>query len=140
MKAWNTLTQSIAEATAPTESMKMSRYKVRIDDNFHFEEEDERVEYGTFSTADEALDACRRLVDESLLAEYKDGETADELYERYTSFGDDPFVVALDGSPKVEFSAWTYARQRAQQFTGLGQEGAQLRRAVLDRKHRLRKR
>jgi len=115
----------------------MSPYKVMVDDNFHYMDGDERCEFATFSTADEALDACRRLVDEALLAEYKDGETADQLFERYTSFGDDPFVVALQGAPKVEFSAWTYARQRAQELTAAGQEGSQHRQSVLDRKRRL---
>ena len=44
-------------------------------------------------------------------------KTADQLYERYTDFGKDPFVVALEGAPKVKFSAWTYAQQRAKDFT-----------------------
>ena len=60
------------------------------------------------------LEVARRLVDDALLARYADGETADQLFDRYTSFGDDPFVVALAGAPKVEFSAATYARQRVQ--------------------------
>ncbi len=115
----------------------MSPYKVIVADNFHYADEDEHSELGTFSTADEALDVCRRLVDETLLAEYKDGETADQLFERYTSFGDDPFIVAVAGSPRVEFSAWTYARQRAPQFAAAGPGGAELRAGVLMRKRRL---
>jgi hypothetical protein len=55
----------------------MSPYKVMVDDNFHYMAEDERWEYGTFATAEEALDACRRLVDEALLEEYRDGATAE---------------------------------------------------------------
>lgn len=112
----------------------MCPYKVMVDDNFHYMDDDEQSEYGTFSTAEEALTVCRRLVDESLLAEYSDGETATEVLERYTSFGDDPFVVALDGAPKVEFSAWTYAQQRAQELAAPGEEGALRRQTVLDRK------
>ncbi len=79
----------------------MSPYKVMVDDNFHYMEEDERWEYGTFASAEEALDACRRLVDEALMAEYRDGATAEQLFVRYTSFGDDPFIVALDDAEKV---------------------------------------
>lgn len=115
----------------------MSPYKVIVADNFHYADEDEHFELGTFATADQALDACRRLVDEALLAEYKDGATAEELFERYTSFGDDPFIVAVAGAPKVEFSAWTYARQRAQELATPGPAGAERRRHVLDRKRRL---
>ena len=111
----------------------MSPYKVMVDDNFHYMEEDERSEYGIFPTAEEALAACRRLVDKSLLAEYKTDRTADQLFERYTSFGDDPFIVALDGAPKFEFSAAAYARQRARQLAASGPEGARFRQALHDR-------
>jgi hypothetical protein len=115
----------------------MSRYKVMVDDNFHYMEENGRSERGTFATAAEALDACRRLVDQSLLAEYKDGDTAGELYERYASFGDDPFVVAPGDAPKVEFSAHSYARDRAHELTAPETEGSKRRQAVLDRKSAL---
>ncbi len=101
----------------------MSPYKVMVDDNFHYADEDERFEYGTFRAAEEALETCRRLVDEALVAEYQDGNTATQLFDRYKSFGDDPFVVALDGARKIEFSAWTYAEQRALELASPGQEG-----------------
>lgn len=93
-------------------------YKVVVDDNFHYQESDERWEYGIFSTADKALAACRRVVDESLLHEYKEGGvTAEELFDRYTSFGDEPFVMAAGGAQKVDFSARTYARARSIELT-----------------------
>jgi hypothetical protein len=115
----------------------VSPYKVMTDDNFHYQEEDQRSRSGAFATAEEALDACRRLVDESLLHEYEQGGvTAEALYDRYIDFGDDPFVVALDGAPGVKFSAWTYARQRAAELTAPGEEGHRQRQAVLDRKRR----
>jgi hypothetical protein len=118
----------------------MSPYKIMIDDNFKYMDEDARKEYGVVSTADKALDICRALVDMSLLERYEDSQTAEQLYERYTDFGKDPFVVALDGSPKVAFSAWTYARQRAQELTAPGEEGAaQRHQAVLNHVHRLHK-
>jgi len=117
----------------------MSSYKVMVDDNFHYGDEDERFEYGTFPTAKEALETCRRLVDEALVAEYRDGETAKQLFDRYKSFGDDPFVVAPDGVREIEFSAWTYAEQRASELASPGQEGAQNRQGVLDRKSAVRR-
>jgi hypothetical protein len=41
----------------------MSLYKVMVDDNFHYREEDERWEFGTFAAAEAAIAACRKLVD-----------------------------------------------------------------------------
>jgi hypothetical protein len=41
--------------------------------------------------------------------------SAEALYDRYTSFGEDPFIVAIDGSrPEVEFSGWRYAQERCE--------------------------
>ncbi len=111
----------------------MSQYKVMVDDNFHYMDEDERWEHGKFSSAEEALDACCRFVDRSLLEEYREGATADELYERYISFGDEPFVIAPEGAAKVDFSARNYARGRARQLAEPGPGGARLRQLVLGR-------
>jgi hypothetical protein len=105
-----------------------------VDDNFHYGEEDERSEYGVYPTPEEALATCRKLVDESLLAEYRNGQTAEKLFDRYQSFGDDPFVVAPAGAPKVEFSAWTYARERARDLTAPGEAGARCRDEIAQRK------
>jgi hypothetical protein len=94
----------------------MSRYKVMVDDNFHYMEEDERDEVGTFPTIEEAITACKQIVDNSLrhLAKGKT-YTPDELYDYYVSFGSDPFIVALDSQDgRPSFSAWNYAKGRSQ--------------------------
>jgi hypothetical protein len=45
--------------------------------------------------------------------EYRPEISAETLWDRYTSFGDDPFVVVVDGAvDKVTFSAWSYAKER----------------------------
>jgi hypothetical protein len=42
------------------------------------------------------------------------GLTADEVYEKYVMFGDDPFIVAVNAcDPPVAFSAWDYAKARS---------------------------
>jgi hypothetical protein len=98
----------------------VSRYKVMVDDNFHYMEEDERYEVATLSTIEEAMTACKRIVDNDLSALAKGKNyTPDELYEHYVSFGSDPFIVALD--PKDDrpcFSAWDYAKERSQVLSG----------------------
>jgi hypothetical protein len=102
----------------------MPPYKVMVDDNFHYMEEDERREHGTFPTLDAAVAACRRLVDEALLDEYKPSITAAELYDRYLSFGDDPFIVPPAGTAKdVLFSARHYAQRRAKALSAGGLVG-----------------
>jgi hypothetical protein len=90
-------------------------YTVLIDDNFHYQDESERVTHGLFETADEAVAACRSIVDEFLAGAFEPGMAATALYDLYTSFGDDPFIVPAD--PKaapMAFSAWQYARERCE--------------------------
>jgi hypothetical protein len=90
-------------------------YKVLIDDNFHYMDESERVEHGVFDTADEAVAACKRIVDECLEPMLQRGITAAALYEQYEGFGDDPFVMPVDpADARVAFSAWAYAKERCE--------------------------
>jgi len=97
----------------------MARYKVLVDDNFHYGDADERHEHGIYATAEEAVAVCRQLVDRSLKHEYRPGISADALYDRYTSFGDDPFIAVIDGTDdRVHFSAWSYAKERCPVICG----------------------
>jgi hypothetical protein len=87
-------------------------YTVLVDENSHYQDEDERYEHGAFATYDEAIFACQRIVDDFLARQYQSGMTAEELYRLYTSFGDDPFIRSDDASsatPASRFSAWEYA-------------------------------
>ncbi|SPJ15818.1 hypothetical protein SBDP2_560001 [Syntrophobacter sp. SbD2] len=89
------------------------KYKVLVDDNFHYMDEDERYALGEFDTAEDAIAACKKIVDECLRRSHKPGITSKELFEGYVGFGEDPFIV-----PPAEpyFSAWDYARERCMEI------------------------
>jgi hypothetical protein len=90
-------------------------YKVLIDDNYHFMDESERIQHGVFATADEAIAACKRIVDECLKPMLQPGMTATALCDQYKGFGDDPFIVPVDpNDTPVGFWAWAYAEERCQ--------------------------
>ena len=98
----------------------MPKYKVLIDDNAHYMDESERADHGVFANANEAVAACKEIVDDDLNAMWKPGMTAKELYRLYVAFGPDPFVVPLDlKDPDVEFSAWTYAKDQCEHLVSL---------------------
>lgn len=95
----------------------MPQYSVMIDDNWHDMDTEHRLQFGPFSTADEAVAACRKIVDDWLELYKAPGMTAEALYERYICFGQDPFVVPTDCATAVDgalwqFSALSYAEQR----------------------------
>jgi hypothetical protein len=90
-------------------------YKVLIDDNFHYMEEDARIAHGEFETLEGAIEACRSIVDRCLEDAYTPGMSAEELYKAYVAFGEDPWISGCEGRP---FSAWDYAKQRCAEICG----------------------
>ena len=100
----------VPEHSSGAHGAEVTPYRVLVDDNFHYRDESERYTLGTFATCAEAMAACRRIVDEFLLDQYKPGMAAEELCSLYTGFGEDPFIVGAD--PTCRFSAWSYATAR----------------------------
>ena len=92
-------------------------YVVMVDDNFHYMDEDERYRHGEFADAGVAIEHCRQIVDEYLESALKPGMSAEELWDSYKSFGEDPFIQSVDVAP-VRFSAWDYARGRCADLCG----------------------
>jgi hypothetical protein len=93
--------------------MTEARYRVLVDDNAHYMDEDERYEAGAFATANAALTECRRIVGADLAELYRPGMAAGELIAGWRLDGRDPFIVPVNGAPAVKFSAWTYAKRRS---------------------------
>jgi hypothetical protein len=92
----------------------MSRYQVLVDDNFDYMDQEKRYQHGVFPTAEAAIAACQRIVDSDLDGFMKPGMTASELYDAYTGFGRDPFIVSVTPDDEsVGFSAWKYAEDRS---------------------------
>jgi hypothetical protein len=79
-------------------------YKVFVDDNFHYMDEEHRYFLGEFDTAEAAVVACQKVVNEVLEEFYKPGMTAAELGTLYSFFGEDPFMqTAFRQSPGTQY-------------------------------------
>jgi hypothetical protein len=89
---------------------KNVKFIVYVDDNFHIGEDDERYKLGEYDTCQEAVDACKKIVDEFMIKGYKEGIDFREMWEGYMMFGEDPFIQG--GDADCIFSAWDYAKQR----------------------------
>ena len=92
-------------------------FSVFIDDNFNYMDEDARYKLGDFDTLEEAIDTCKKIVDDFLLENYKPGMRAAELSSLYVNFGEDPFIIG-QGTQGVLFSAWNYAGERCREICG----------------------
>ena len=89
------------------------RYTVYVDDNFHYIDESERYKQGEFDDCQSAVAACKRIVDE-FLSTCHVSTGADEMYEQYVNFGEDPWISSDDSGCK--FSAWVYAKERCREL------------------------
>jgi hypothetical protein len=91
-------------------------YRVIVDDNYHFMDEDARYEAGRYPTIEQAINECKRIVDEFLIADYKPGTSPEKLYSAYKMFGEDPWITAGNKTRVVLFSAWDYAERRCKEL------------------------
>ncbi|MBU6455844.1 MAG: hypothetical protein KGS72_29000 [Cyanobacteria bacterium REEB67] len=96
-------------------AVKSQIFTVFVDDNFHYMDEDERSVAGEFRSYEDAVNACKEIVERSLqhALSQKPPMTADQLYSHYTDFGNDPFVSPMPPDEQ-RFSAWSYAKDRCQ--------------------------
>ena len=91
----------------------MPKCRVLMNENARYMDESERSDHGLFANAEEAIAACKMMIDDELATMHKPRMTAKELFRLYVGFGPDPFVVPLNpADPEIEFSAWTYAKKR----------------------------
>lgn len=91
-------------------SSTLKLFKVFIDDNFHYMDESERYEHGAYETYEEAVTACKLLLDDVLSDTREEGKSAEDLINSYMMFGEDPFVAPVPDDTKT-FSAWEYVKQ-----------------------------
>jgi hypothetical protein len=95
----------------------MPKCRVLMNENARYMDESERSDHGVFANAEEAVSACKAMVDDELNAMHSRRMSAAELYRLYVAFGPDPFVVPLKPSdPDIKFSAWSYAKQRCKEI------------------------
>ena len=95
--------------------LAMGKYTVKVDDNFHYGDESERYILGEFDTREEALIACKKIVDDYFERIEKGKHSFKELWEGYMLYGEDPFISGDDNATR--FSAWDYAKERCREYS-----------------------
>lgn len=88
----------------------MNKFRVFVDDNFHYMDESERYIAGEFDTLEEAIAKCKSIVDE-FISSADPMTDPEKAYETYVNFGEDPWIAG-----DASFSAWDYARERCFQI------------------------
>ncbi len=86
-------------------------WKLLVNDNFN-SGETATVPVAAFDTVEETTAECRSRVDAWLETESVPGMSADQLFEHFVTFGEDPWILGGTLRDGVPFSAWDYARER----------------------------
>lgn len=97
------------------EAMNKEQYRVYVDDNFHFMDEDERHEVGTFESLEEAVSKCQNIVNRFFIEHDNTESKPEDLYNAYVSFGEDPFII---GPTHIRFVSWNYAKALSSMLVG----------------------
>ena len=100
----------------PKKFQPSDKWRLLIRDNFHYQDPDEEWVQGPYETAEEAISAAKRIVDDYLSERASEKSTVDGLLNSYLMFGESPDVLAPAGQPQTEFSSWEYAQRRAQEL------------------------
>lgn len=90
--------------------MTKKKYEVKVDDNYHYMDESERYNAGSFSSLEKAVEKCKEVTVNSLKDCYEEGTTPEKLSAQWAMFGDDPFI---QGAPEGEipFSARSFVTE-----------------------------
>lgn len=120
-----TVLETGARAASPAEHSHQSEHEmpkkpngvwtVYVDDNFHYMDADERYRLGSFDSYEASVEACQKIVDDFL--EANPATSADQLFESFAAFGEDPWIEGEPPSPEQSrFSAWDYAKRRCREI------------------------
>jgi hypothetical protein len=103
--------------------MTKQKYRIIVDDNFHFMDESESYNSGSFSTYEEAVAKCKTIIDDFLGDAVRPDDTPEGLYSTFVMYGETPHIC---GEKLGNFSATDYARQRCSDLTNAsyGKKGA----------------
>ena len=95
--------------------MNNNNYVVRVDDNFHFMDESERIDAGEYETYQEAEERGKEIVERNLQECLMENKTAQELLSTYKMYGEDPFIDGLLGAslPTRTFLAWWRRKKKS---------------------------
>lgn len=74
----------------------MPEYKVYVDDNCHFMNEDERYLQGTYDSFEKAVTAARKVIDDFFAGVDIGKLTEEQLFSGWSHYGDNPFIVTDD--------------------------------------------
>ena len=92
--------------------------EVYIEEHSAFgDDEPARRRIGEFTSRAEAVAAAQARVELILRELHKPGRTADELYQHWTLFGEDVYLLPGDGEPS--FDAYEYAKRHSETIVKL---------------------
>jgi hypothetical protein len=88
-------------------------YEVYVDDNANFMDDDERYLFGEYVSEEEAVEACKLIINQFFNDSLKSGVPTDELYDYWCSFAESPFIKG------GQFSASIFAKEKMRELISI---------------------
>ena len=95
-------------------------FQIFIADNWNYHESS-RVPVASFDTLAEAIAECQSRVDADLRGLRTPDMDPRALFDTYTTYGEDPWILGEKLNDPVPFSAWDYARERCKEICREGE-------------------
>lgn len=89
----------------------MSFY-LRIYDNFHYQDESEAFNSGSFESGEEAYEKAKSIIDDFITSSNEQGMQIDGIYSQWMTFGEDPVISSTEKCEYKQFSASNYLKEK----------------------------
>lgn len=90
------------------------KYNLKVYDNFHYADESEAYNHGSYDTYEEAEIAAKDIVNEFLEQNWSRGMNPIILIAQYSLYGEDPVIVPAENPAGRKFSGREYANEIAE--------------------------
>lgn len=91
-------------------------YYIRIYDNFHHGDESEVFNLANYETYEEALEHAKHIIDDFLEDTFKKEKEPENLYLKWSLFGENPMILTNGKSEFIYFSGIDYAYKRSEEM------------------------
>lgn len=99
----------IPNKTKPLPMIPPRKYHLRVYDNFHYGDESEAYDHGSYPTYQAAVIAAKAIVDEFFKHNWNPGVEPDNLFSQYSLYGEDPVILLNEPGERERFLARAYA-------------------------------
>jgi hypothetical protein len=87
-------------------------FYLRIYDNYHYQDESEAFNSGSFETGEEAYEKAKSIIDDYITSSIEQGIQLNGIYSQWMTFGEDPVIRSTGKCEYKQFSASDFLKEK----------------------------